>query len=47
MKNKWSNKKRVLKQLLDSALMRLAEDPDNKVYQEVVSIRQRKFEEEK
>ncbi|CAM0109520.1 hypothetical protein VPH5P1C_0108 [Vibrio phage 5P1c] len=47
MKNKWSSKKKALKQLLDSALMRLAEAPDNKVYQEIVSIRQRKFEEEK
>ena len=47
MKSKWSNIKKARKQLLDSALMRLEEDPDNKVQQEIVTTRKRKFEEEK
>lgn len=47
MKTKWSFKKKLLKQLLDSAELALDATPDCKVLQGIVKQRRIKFEQEK
>lgn len=44
MKNKWSTKKKLRKQLLDVAMLRLQEDPSSLVLQQLVNRRKEQFE---
>lgn len=47
MKTKWTFKKKLLKQLLDSAELALDATPECKVLQDIVKVRRLKFEQEK